>query len=204
MRHKAYVWPILAVSAGAFTIVALLATSQGFAQAVPSGGDVAVCDVEEIFEHYDRANDLTADFIKRSEAITEEGKKRAARIEALREELEGLEPGTEDFEDLVQEIQRQTIEAQAWQDYKMTIARRDQHRLTTDMYDEILVMIETIATEQGYKIVLFRDSRTTQTKDMNQLVALMGNRKVLYSSPSVDVTQTVLARLNRQYNASRP
>ncbi len=204
MTRNAYLWPVAVLITGAFVAIALLASPDGFAQVAPAGGDVAVCDVAQIFNQYDRANDLTDDFAKRRDAIVEEGKKRAGRIEALKEELSGYKPGEDDYEELVQEIQRQAIEAQAWQEYKLTIVGRDHHRLTTEMYEEILNMVETVAVEQGYKLVLFRETRDTTTENMNQLLAQMESRKVLYSSPSVDITQTVLARLNRQYKANRP
>ena len=164
---------------------------------------MVVCDVVTVFNDYDRAKDLTETFRVRSDGITQERDKRAARIQAMQEELQGLKSGSPDYESLLQDIQREAIEAEAWQQYKMTLAARDHHRLTTEMYEEILTMVQTVAEQQGHSLVLFREGRSTQTESIQQLLSQVKNRKVLYSSPRIDITQIVLTRLNQQYHSGR-
>ena len=201
ITRKIHIWSVAAMLAVASVAVVSLTSPISFAQVGPGGGSVVVCDVVTVFNDYDRAKDLTETFRQRSEAITQERDKRAARIQAMQEELQGLQAGSPDFETLLQNIQREAIEAEAWQQYKMTLAARDHHRLTTEMYDEILAMVQAVAEQQGHSLVLFREGRSTQTESIQQLLAQVENRKVLYSSPRIDITQSVLAQLNQQYHA---
>jgi len=203
IRTKTYIWTVATLVALAFATIVTLNSPVSFAQVAGGGGSVVVCDVVSVFNDYDRAKDLSEDFRQRSEAISHERDKRAARIKAMQEELGGLEPGSDDYEPLLQNVQREAIEAEAWQQYKMTLAARDHHRLTTEMYEEILTMVQAIAEQQGYSLVLFREGRSTQTESLQQLLGQVENRKVLYSSPRIDVTQMVLARLNQQYHAGQ-
>ena len=201
ITSKRYIWTVATLVAVAFAVIVLLASPASFAQVAPAGGAVVVCDVVSVFNDYDRAKDLTEDFRLRSEGISQERDRRAALIQAGQEELQGLLPGSPDYETKLQDVQRQAIEAEAWQQYKMTLAGRDHHRLTTEMYEEILTMVQTVAEQQGHSLVLFREGRSTQTESIQQLLAQVENRKVLYSSPRIDITPVVLARLNQQYHA---
>ena len=202
IKTKTYIWSVAALVAVASMAIVSLTGPVSFAQLAPGGATVVVCDVVSVFNDYERAKDLTETFKQRSDAINQEREKRAARLQALQEELQGLQPGSQDYESLLQNIQREAIEAEAWQQYKMTLAGRDHHRLTTDMYDQILSMVQTVAEEQGHSLVLFREGRSTQTESIQQLLGQVENRKVLYSSPRIDITQVVLARLNQQYRAA--
>jgi Skp family chaperone for outer membrane proteins len=203
IRTKTYIWTVAMLVAVAFAVIVSINSPISFAQVSGSGSSVVVCNVVSVFNDYDRAKDLSEDFRKRSEAITHERDKRAARIKAMQQELEGLEPGSDDYESILQNVQREAIEAEAWQQYKMTLAARDHHRLTTEMYEEILKMVQVIAEQQGYTLVLFREGRSTQTESLQQLLGQVENRKVLYNSPRIDITQIVLGRLNQQYHAGR-
>jgi len=204
MTSKRHLWSAGVLLVTACAVVVLVGNRAGLAQLAPAGGPVAVCDVVEAFNNYDRAQDLSEEAERERTAVLAEHEKRVADLKAMNEELSGLRPGSDDYEALLRDIQRKTIETEAWQDYKMVLAARDQHRLMTEMYEEILTMVQTVAEEQDYQLVLFRETRETQTDSIQQLYAQMESRKVLYSSPSVDITQTVLARLNRQYQTANP
>ena len=177
-------------------------TQTSLAQLSASGGaEVAVCDVVEVFNNYERAKDLTAEFQERRERINEESDALRIAIEEKSEELNNLMEGSDEYERQLQEFQRMVIEAQTWAEYQESLARRDYLRLTTDMYEEILDMITVVAEEQGYFVVLFRETRDTSANSMQDLLLQMQNRKVLYSTDEIDITGTVLSRINIAYAA---
>lgn len=177
-------------------------TQTSLAQLSASGGaEVAVCDVVEVFNNYERAKDLTAEFQERRERINEESDALRLAIEEKSEELNNLMEGSDEYERQLQEFQRMVIEAQTWAEYQESLARRDYLRLTTDMYEEILDMITVVAEEQGYFVVLFRETRDTSANSMQDLLLQMQNRKVLYSTDEIDITGTVLSRINIAYAA---
>ncbi|MHC4985680.1 MAG: OmpH family outer membrane protein [Planctomycetota bacterium] len=199
MRKRHYVVGAILVVVVSFAALSLLFARGGSAQARRVVADVAVCDVLEVFRNYDRANDLTQQMQQRRDAIIQERDSRIAEIEALQEELRAYLPGSEEFEAKLREIELKTIEAGAWEEFQMTMAGHDHHRLMTEMYDEILAMAKTIADERGHKVVLFRESLDTRTENMQQLLAQIEGRKVLHASPDVDLTNIIIDRLNSLY-----
>jgi len=196
---------LLLLSTTAVVIVVLLAgvfgTQTSLAQLGASGGTtVAVCDVVEVFNNYERASDLAAEFKIRRDKINEESEARRQAIEDKSQEMQHLLEGSPEYEKQLQEFQRMIINAEVWARTEEGLAQRDQLRLTTDMYEEILKMVKVIAEEQGYGLVLFREGRDTEADSMQEMLAQMQNRKILFSSDDIDITGRVLSRLNMAYS----
>lgn len=164
---------------------------------------VAVCDVVDIFNNYQRAKDLTATLNERRQGIKLENEKRGKEIDAIKMELEGLRKGSKEYEKRFNEMQRRTIDRQAWLQYEEALAVREHHRLTQEMYEQIRKMIATIATSRGFQIVLFRDPEDLTSQNTSELLRLINMRKVLYSDSSVDITEETLRSLNAAYKATR-
>ena len=199
MKMKRTISSIAAVCLAALVAGGILLVPQSLAQDGGARSRIGVCDILKILREYDRFADIKKDFEGRGVTIRDESEKRRARLESMEKELQGLAPGSKDFEALRQNIQKVAIEAQAWQKYQISLAEYDHNRLMVEMYGEVLDMVKVIADEQGLDIVLFRDPRDTQADTVDELLAKIENRKVLYSSPDIDTTETVLARLNRAY-----
>ncbi|MFW6061704.1 MAG: hypothetical protein ACOC93_02745, partial [Planctomycetota bacterium] len=75
---------------------------------------VAVCDVVEVFNRYERANDLTDQLNQRRQAIEQGDKQRTEQIEAKLEVIESLEEGSPRYEELYQELQQLRFNREAW------------------------------------------------------------------------------------------
>ncbi|HDZ22842.1 hypothetical protein LCGC14_0203400 [marine sediment metagenome] len=202
MKNRAYLLSALMTIVVAFVGLSLMFSAPGAAQVRDRGGDsVAVCDLLDVFANYDRRADMTEEFKQRGDDIVQERETRIARLEAMRGELNALTIGSDDYDAMMEKIEREAVETQTWYQIKMGKAARDHHRVTTEMYEDILKIVQVVADERGYKIVLFRESRDTQTENVEQLMAQIQNRKVLYHTAGVDISQAVLARLNHEYKA---
>ncbi|MHC4563046.1 MAG: OmpH/Skp family outer membrane protein [Planctomycetota bacterium] len=199
MKTKRTIRSIAAVCLVALIAGGILLVPRSLAQDAGPRSRIGVCDILKILKEYDRFADIKKDFEGRGVAIRDESEKRRARLQSMDEELKGLAPGSKDFEALRQKMQKVAVEAQVWQKYQISLAEYDHSRLMVEMYGEVLDMVKVIADERGLDIVLFRDARDTQADSVDQLLAKIENRKVLYSSPDIDTTATVLARLNRAY-----
>jgi len=167
----------------------------------PAMVKVGVCDVVEVFNNYTRADDLTATLNKRRDALKAENEKRGQAIEALRLELDGLIMGSKKYEAQFSEMQRLTIERDAWMRFQEAMVMRDHHRLTRDMYDEIIKTIGEVAKQRGFHVVLHRPRADVQSKNTRELLQQIQARQVLYAADSVDLTDVVLMKLNEDYRA---
>jgi len=167
----------------------------------PATSRVAVCDIVQVFNNYTRATDLTAAMNKRRDSLKAENEKRGQAIEALRLELEGLVVGSKKYEAQFSEMQRLTIERDAWMRFQEAMVMRDHHRLTRDMYEEIIKTIGEVAKQRGIDIVLYYPRADIQSNNTKQLLQQIQARKVLFAADGVDLTDAVLMRLNENYRA---
>jgi Skp family chaperone for outer membrane proteins len=170
------------------------------APAVPAR--VAVCDVQEIYANYDRAKDLLTKLNDDRQAAQAENEKRGKAADALQAELTALKPGSPEYENRLNQMERMTIDRKVELQYQEALMLRKHRQMTAQLYSEILAMIGTAAREQGINLVLYRDRDLLETDETMELLAQIRNRKVLYCDSSLDITQTVLARLNEAYRAS--
>jgi Skp family chaperone for outer membrane proteins len=197
---RVYVLVIAALLGGAVLL------GRSFAQPPsPAAGPtkVAVCDVVKVFNNYNRAKDLTANLNEKRETVKAEAEKRLQAINTIGMEIEELIQGSKEYERRFNDVQRLTIERTAWLQYQEALVMRDHHRLTKEMYEEIIKMVGLIAREQGVQIVLSRMGEDLQSENTPQLLQQIERRKVLYATDSVDLTDTVLKRLNEAYRASK-
>jgi len=164
---------------------------------------MAVCDVVEIFNNYQRAKDLTAKLNERRKSIQAENEDRGKKIDDKQEEMKALKKGSKEYEARFSELQLMVIEREAWLKFQETLAVREHHRLTVEMYEEIQKTIATLAKERSIQIVLFRDPETITSQTTGELLRQIGMRKLLYSDGSVDMTEDTLRRLNETYRASQ-
>ena len=198
---------VLIVAAALLLGGVLLMRNSSAQQADVTAGptSVAVCDIEGIFRNYDRATDLLDRLNDDRVTIKNEYEQRGKAVQALEMELDALKEGSEEYEARLQEIQRLSIESNTYLQFNESLIRRKHHRLTEEMYHEILGGITQVAQERGIDLVFYRDEQVAQgSNDAMELLTQIRNRKVLYSRESLDITQVVLDRLNQAYRNSQP
>ncbi len=165
---------------------------------------IAVCDIVEVFNNYERAKDLTAKLNERGRQIQAEKAKRNILIEEIADELKRLKQGSEEYEKRFNEMQRLAIELQGWLKLNEDKAIREHHQFTKEMYRQILDTVAKEAKSRGYKVVTFEERGDLQSTNTSELIREIARRRVLYSDPGVDITRMVLSRLNKSYRAATP
>jgi len=170
----------------------------------PAAQRIAVCDLVDVFNNYQRAKDLTAQLNERREAIRAESQKRNKAIEALRLELENYKKGSVKYKQTGNEITRLAIEAKAYLQYQDALALQEHRDLTKEMYREIKAMVTQVAKQRGISLVLQREPGEPETENTAELLRMIYNQKVLYSSDGLDITESVLLSLNQAYKSKKP
>ena len=184
--------------------VAAFLTSSVAQQAVAARGQIAFCDLVSVFGEYQRAKDLTAQLKERQIAIKAENDKRTKAVDTLRMELENYKKGSPQYDQTFNEVARQSIELDAYLRYQEQVALRDHRNLTKEMYKEIISAVGKVAAQQGVSVVMQREQEQLNTEDTKEMLQQISNRKVLYFSEALDITDAVLTSLNQGYKASKP
>ncbi len=165
---------------------------------------VAVCDVVQLFNNYQRAKDAGEKLNEGREAIRVENQKRIEAIENLRAQLGGLLEGSPEHEQKLNDVQLQEIQRQAWLKFEDTRLMREHHTMTKDMYNELREAVSQVAQEHGFTLVLYHMRGELESTETPQLLQQIQQRKVLYVAKDVDLTDIVLKRLNDNYQALQP
>jgi Skp family chaperone for outer membrane proteins len=169
--------------------------------AVTAAARIAVCDIGHVFDQYERVKEINLKRNKEVQEIQAEDQRRLKAIDELKTELESLAPGSNEHEARYKEVQKQSIEREAWLEVQKTMSMHDHHRLMKEIYEQIVQEVGKAAEENGIQIVLYRSREKLQTENTSQLMQQMALRTILYASDNVDVTETVLTRLNQAYRA---
>ena len=190
----------------AVVVVAVGAILWRYAHAQPARATVpatrvAVCDIVEVFDNYQRAKDLTAAMKGQAEKIQAENQKRGKAIDAIKMELDALNPSSKEYDKRLNDMERLAIERKAWLDYQTAKNMRNHHRLTLEMYQEIRAMVAQVAKEQRIQMVLHRNRSKVETRNTRELLQTIAARKVIYAGEECDMTESVLARLNQAYKS---
>jgi len=160
---------------------------------------VAVCDVAKVFNNYQRAKDLTTEFEQRRRRIKAEDERRSARLKQLEATISALKPGSKEHDARLAEYMRASIERQVWRKMEEELAIREHRRLTEEMYKEILGAIDAVAKARGFDLVIYLENVPVASATTTELLNKIAQRKVLYHDPRIDLTQTVLQRVNSRY-----
>ena len=195
-------WTILLASAAVVVGVVLFREVPCQSAGTSLSDCVAVCNVADILENSQRTKPLKDELRNKEEQLKAEGEKRAKAIDAAQKELQSLKEGSEEYEKKLNDILNMTMELEAWKSVQEKVLARWHYRVTKAMFEEVRQEIEKVAKEQGYTVVLQAEPTQLAAANSSQLIQELSQRRVLYSDKSVDITELVLARINKSATAS--
>ncbi len=157
---------------------------------------VAVVNVAELIAKCQKNQDFQANAQKRQVQLRQEQKDRETKINQLRTDLD-LVANAAERQKKEREITKALYEFQAWQQIEQQNLLRDQRTFLIELYGEIDQAVAAIAQREGYDLVLF-DTPTPDFDNLTpeQLVQVIGNRRVVYRSEKINITPIVLEKLN--------
>lgn len=179
------------------------AQPQAAASPTPSGR-IATLDVVRIFNECAQIQDLNSMMKEEAEDFTKEASQRRKVIEEKQLELSAFKPGTVDFELRRKDLIRMNIEANVWLKVSEQVIEQEKFDWTRIVYENALQASAEMAREKGFEIVVqstdFKPGEIEQ--NISTLRRVIQDRAVIYRSPQVDLTDAVIRRLDRDYQAA--
>lgn len=204
----------LLIAALGFTVLHAQAPPAGQGQAPPRGastapasaaapGSIAVIDVTYILDHYSRLKQAT-DAFKRDMDLAEAQLKKERDVMAKKaEKLKTFKPGTPEFKALEEEI----IKAES--DWKLRVNRQKGEFAERDAnnflkaYQEMTAAVKTYAERNNIALVMrFNGAPIDSTNP--QAVQMELSKLVMHYSKDIDITDQILAELNRNAAVATP
>lgn len=203
MNHKSWIATVIGL---ALVVTFSAAQSQPTASPASSGGNhrVAVIDLVRIFNECAQIQDLNEMMKQQTEAAAQEAQQRRKVIEDKQTELTAFRPGSPDFLARRKDLVRLNIDANVW--LKVTEQQMDQDKFdwTKVIYDKARQVIEQIAKERGYDVVLLRSEFKPDDIELavQTLRRVIQERTVVFNVPEIDITDQVIRKLDADYKAA--
>ena len=194
-----------ATLAASLCLISLTRTNAQVAGRTDRPTRVAVCNLVKVFTDYHRAMDLTTKLNERKGSIQAENKKRLKKLEDLQMTMEGYKVGSKEYTKVLDDFKRQMIEREVWLKMEQASVLADHRRLTEEMFKQISDTIATVAKERNIDLVIQLESRELNARNVEELVAQIDRRKVLYNkdTPDIDITGAVLQLINESYQIKK-
>ena len=165
-------------------------------QAQPTA--VAVVNVPLLISQSNAFQNFQTQANTRRQQLQTQAAEREAAIQQMISDLD-LVPNANVDERRRQEraIVEARVQLQTWVQIEQQELMQDQRLFLIELYGTIDTTVAAIAQRQGYKLVLF-DTPAPDFNELNvdQLLQVIGERRVVYRHDSIDLTAIVLAQMN--------
>jgi len=197
--------PRLVAAVGGIFLVFGLAVLTAVAQQRPGVGaqpqaGIALLDVSQIFKKHSRFQQMMADMKADVQAAEEAVKKERETINTLVEQLKGLKAGSPDYKQLEQHIATR----QADLNVQLQLQRKEfllrEAKLYHSVYQEIEQEVSYYANSMGIAMVLRYNGDPVDGENPEDVLRNI-NKPVVCFAPGMDITDTILQRLNARGGA---
>ena len=165
-------------------------------QAQPTA--VAVVNVPELISRSNAFQAFQADLNQQRQTTQAQLQQREGAINTMIQDLELIPlANAQQRADKEREIVAARVEAQAWYQIQLQDQAQQQRMFLIALYGRIDETVSQVAQRQGYDLVLF-DTPSPDFAQLNveQLLQVIGERRVVYRDSDIDLTESVLAQLN--------
>lgn len=190
---------LIVTFAVALTLMGVV-TLQGQPAATAAPSRLAVVDVQKVFKSLDERSAIDAELTQQAERLQKEEQDRVTAIKAKQADADILSKESDAFQQAINDIERMTIELQAWRQLKQRRLEQERTLRVQDLYNKVLSGVERLAQREGYDMVLQKDTQDFRPENQQQLTAMILGRKVLYVSDKLEISDAVTQMLNNEYN----
>jgi len=140
----------------------------------------------------------------RSELIAEQNRITTAlqtlskEIEAQEAGLKALKQDSSDYLARRKEIINKRASIKAQDDFGKLQLTLKQYKWSKELYEDILLIVSELAKEKGLDLVLEKDEIDEISLSVNEISQTIRTHKVLYSGGCIDITDEVVARLDKE------
>ena len=119
-------------------------------------------------------------------------------IQALAAGLRALKPNSSDYMEQYKEYLQKQGELKTMQEYNPRLKATKHQQWTETLYQEILRITKELAAVKGLALVLESDEPQFPIQQYEELAMTLNTHKVLYSNGCVDLTNEVIAELDKE------
>jgi Skp family chaperone for outer membrane proteins len=154
---------------------------------------IALVNLREIFQKNKFNEAFDAQMEQEKGKVMQEIDIATKRIDTLKSEMKAMSVGSADYLSRMSQALEQQGALQAKKEYYQQYMDSKQQRFTEDVYTKAKEVIADYSAKNGIDLVLVKDE--IQFPSASLMLAL-STRKVLYSTPDMDITAAIIEALN--------
>ena len=197
--HRHLIRIIMLTAVVASTVVAWDAVA-GRASVPPTV--MGTIDLPRVLEALDEWKAEVARSTAAGESFQAELIKRRDNLDALAADLDDFVVGTKQYEGAEHAIKKASIDIRAFMSLADLREARTKQRAILRIYNHIREGTSAVSQQEGYGIVLMDDSAIPISEESSDVLGDISARRVLYASPTLDVTDSIILHLNSQWQAA--
>ena len=157
-----------------------------------------VVNLEVVFAGLTERAQADANLQQMADALQVDSEKQSQLIEELAADLEDYPPGSDKYQQVLEEYSLKTLEYQAFIEFSRQKISIEKSLIYKRIYQSIRDSATEIAKEDGYQLILVDDGVGDLPPVAEaEMVRQISARKVLYADASIDLTEKLLARMNQ-------
>ena len=165
---------------------------------------VVTFDIEKVSADLTERVDSEARLRELFSKIENELKNRNDAINTLQESLQSI--AEEDKAQIIEELNQLALEAMSYKRFAEKRVDNERSLMFRDLYIKIRLSVAEIAKENGYDLVLITDdareivvSPQLNTSQEYQVREQIGQQRVVFSSPQIDITEQIVTYMNLEW-----
>ncbi|MDF7808853.1 OmpH family outer membrane protein [Pontiellaceae bacterium B12219] len=180
-------------------IVSLFSAALMMSGVAHAADEIAFVDLQEVFKQFYKTQLAQDQIRQQADDIKMEREEIEDEVKIMKEEIEVLRADSRDetlseevrdnkrdlLEEKLVDLQKKEQDMNEFEKLRMQQMEQQNTRMTKKLFDEIHEVVIQHAKAKGYSAVVDRSAQSRIGTDM-----------ILYTSPKVDITADVLARLN--------
>lgn len=182
--------------------VVIMAMVYEYSQAQPKADTpslkIGIVSILKVFRVCKRSAAHRTEFLTWQDRIREELKKLSKDIEAQEEGLKAFKQDSNEYLAQRKELIDKRASLQAQQDFNKEQAILKEYRWSKELYNDILQITSELAEQKGLDLVLEKDEIDVLSLSVNEISQTISTHKVLYSGGCVDISDEVVARLDKK------
>jgi Skp family chaperone for outer membrane proteins len=197
-------WPVLALAAAIVMLVGYQAAAiRTLAQLKPAV--VATVDLEKAFNHLEKYQHLHRELETLENQFLKEFDAKRRRIRMLEQDLDDFEPGHDKHREAEEALVRLALEYDADVEWSERLLNFRKAQAIEGVFRSIREHMATVARQRGIDIVLVDDAGIDlEPSDVAEgAIRQIAARRLLYTSPAVDITDDVIRSMNQEFAAER-
>ncbi len=195
MKARNIIIGILAVAAISLSVV----YEQGWAQTKEeiAPARIAVVSVRRILENSKTNAQWEAKVRAEGEKIRAELEKLSKEIQAIEADMATRKVGSSDYLNLMREgTEKQAVLEAKDKFYQQELGLKQQQQIE-QLYQDIIVAVANVAKEKGVDLVVAKEEFQFPSSSLRELTLVIQTSKVLYHAEHMDITNDVLAVLDK-------